>query len=47
LFNVHVASELDYQAHLDQLRAKGQTGQLPISDSRNGNLPGDNPNVRG
>jgi cytochrome c oxidase subunit 2 len=47
LFNVHVASELDYQHHLDQLRAKGQTGQLPISDSRNGNLPGDNPNVRG
>lgn len=47
LFNVAVLSEADYKLQIEKLRAAGQTGQLPIENSRNGNLPGDNPNVRG
>ncbi len=47
LFKVEVLSTPDYKAQIDKMRAAGQTGQLQIDNSRNGNLPGDNPNVRG
>jgi cytochrome c oxidase subunit 2 len=40
LFNVKVVSEADYQAHMDELRRKGFTGQLGSDFDRNTNLPG-------
>ena len=47
LFKVNVVSEADYLTEMAKLKAAGQTGSLPAYDGRNGNLPGDNPNVRG
>lgn len=47
LFNVHVVSDAEYQTHLAELAAKGQSGQLGLDLVRNQNLPGDDPNVRG
>jgi cytochrome c oxidase subunit 2 len=53
LFNVKVVSEADYKAHMARLAAAGNTGQLtadpndPDNLNRNGNLPGDNPEIRG
>jgi cytochrome c oxidase subunit 2 len=40
LFNVKVVSEADYQAHMDELKRKGFTGQLGSDFDRNTNLPG-------
>ncbi len=47
LFNVKVVSQADYNAHMAQLAAAGNVGQLSTSYSRNANLPGDNPEIRG
>lgn len=47
LFQVKVVSDSEYQAHLDQLEARGNVGQLSGEYDRNLNLPGDNPEVRG
>jgi cytochrome c oxidase subunit 2 len=40
LFNVKVVSEAEYQAHIDELKAKGYTGTLGADENRNNNLPG-------
>ena len=53
LFNVIVSSQADFDKHMRDLRAQGNAGQLtadpldPNNLNRNGNLPGDNPSVRG
>lgn len=47
LFNVKVVTPEEYEAHLADLAAKGQVGQLGSEFERNQNLPGDDPNVRG
>jgi cytochrome c oxidase subunit 2 len=47
LFNVKVVSQADYNAHMAQLAAAGNVGQLSTSYSRDSNLPGDNPEIRG
>ncbi len=47
LFKVKVVSQADYDAHMAQLGAEGNLGQLSDGLNRNQNLPGDNPNVRG
>ena len=47
LFNVKVVSEDDYKAHMAQLAAAGNVGQLDAKLSRNQNLPADNPEIRG
>lgn len=53
LFNVIVSSQADFDKHMRDLRAQGNSGQLPADPldpnnlNRNGNLPGDNPSVRG
>ena len=47
LFNVKVVSEDDYKAHMAQLAAAGNVGQLDAKFSRNQNLPADNPEIRG
>ena len=47
LFKVKVVSQAEYDTHLAELAAKGQTGQLDNSYDRNQNLPGDNPEIRG
>ena len=40
LFTVKVVSQAEYDAYIQSLRDKGQTGILSIDDSRNQNLPG-------
>jgi cytochrome c oxidase subunit 2 len=40
LFRVKVVSQADYQAHIDELKAKGFTGSLGDDQNRNQNLPG-------
>lgn len=47
LFRVKVVSQADYDTHIADLVAKGQTGYLGTDLIRNQNLPGDNPNIRG
>ena len=47
LFNVKVVSQADYDAHMAQLAAAGNVGQLDAKFSRNQNLPADNPEIRG
>jgi cytochrome c oxidase subunit 2 len=47
LFNVKVVSQADYDAHIADLAAKGQTGSLGDNLNRDSNLPGDNPSIRG
>ena len=46
LFQVKVVSQAEYDTHLADLAAKGQTGQLDTSLDRNQNLPGDDPEIR-
>lgn len=43
LFNVKVVEQADYDAHMAQLAAKGNVGQLDENYDRNQNLPGDKP----
>ena len=47
LFQVKVVSQAEYDTHMAELAAKGQTGSLGDDLNRNQNLPGDNPNIRG
>jgi cytochrome c oxidase subunit 2 len=47
LFRVKVVSEQDYAAHIAELAAKGNVGQLSNDYDRNQNLPGGNPGARG
>jgi cytochrome c oxidase subunit 2 len=47
LFQVKVVSEEEYAAHIAELAAKGNVGQLSNEYDRNQNLPGNNPEVRG
>ena len=47
LFQVKVVSEEEYAAHIAELAAKGNVGQLSNEYDRNQNLPGGNPEVRG
>ena len=47
LFKVKVVSQAEYDAHMAQLGAQGNLGQLSDGLNRNQNLPGDNPEVRG
>ena len=47
LFNVKVVDKADYEAHLADLQAQGNTGLLGTDLNRNQNLPGDNPDIRG
>ena len=53
LFNVKVVSQEDYDAHMAELAAQGNVGQLtadpkdPDNLNRNNNLPGDNPESEG
>ncbi len=43
LFNVKIVEQADYDAHMAQLAAKGNVGQLDEKYDRNQNLPGDKP----
>ena len=47
LFRVKVVSQADYETHMAELAARGQTGFLGDNLNRNQNLPGDNPSIRG
>lgn len=53
LFNVKVVDQNTFDQHMKSLAAQGYVGQLtadpkdPNNLNRNGNLPGDNPKVRG
>jgi cytochrome c oxidase subunit 2 len=47
LFNVKVVSDAEYKAHMAELAAAGNVGQLDTKYDRNQNLPGDNPEIRG
>ena len=47
LFNVKVVSQAEYDAHIADLAAAGNVGQLDNKYDRNQNLPGDNPEIRG
>lgn len=47
LFNVKVVPQAEYDAHMAQLAAAGNVGQLDAKFSRNQNLPADNPEIRG
>ncbi len=47
LFNVKVVDKADYEAHMADLQAQGNTGLLGTDLNRNQNLPGDNPDIRG
>jgi len=38
LFRVKVVSESEFQAHMDQLKAEGNTGLLGVEYDRNPNL---------
>ena len=40
LFNVKVVTPADYEAHMAQLKAAGNVGQLPAAYNRETNLPG-------
>jgi cytochrome c oxidase subunit 2 len=40
LFTVHVVSQAEYEAHIDELRAAGNEGRLDASYNVNQNLPG-------
>ena len=42
LFTVKVVSQAEYDAHIAELKAAGNTGQLDSTYNRNQNLPGDN-----
>ena len=43
LFNVKIVEQAEYDAHMAQLAAKGNVGQLDEKYDRNQNLPGDKP----
>ena len=43
LFNVKIVEQAEYDAHMAQLAAKGNVGQLDENYDRNQNLPGDKP----
>jgi cytochrome c oxidase subunit 2 len=45
LFKVKVVSQSDYDAHITELKAAGNNGQLSDKYSRNQNLPGNGDNV--
>jgi cytochrome c oxidase subunit 2 len=45
LFNVKVVSQADYDAHMTELKARGQTGQLETDLGRS-TLPTDGPNAK-
>jgi cytochrome c oxidase subunit 2 len=47
LFNVVVLDQAGFDAKMQELEAKGQTGKLGTELDRNQNLPGDNPDIRG
>ncbi len=47
LFNVRIVSQAEYAAHIAELKAAGNVGQLDDSYNRNQNLPGDNPGKEG
>ena len=47
LFRVKVVSEEEYAAHIAELAAKGNVGQLSNDYDRNQNLPGGNAGARG
>ena len=47
LFNVEVVDQAEYEAKMQELAEKGQTGKLGSDLNRNQNLPGDNPDIRG
>jgi cytochrome c oxidase subunit 2 len=47
LFRVKVVTQAEFDTHVAELVAKGQTGSLGIDLNRNQNLPGDNPSIRG
>ena len=47
LFNVKVVSQAEYDAHIADLAAAGNVGQLDNKYDRNQNLPGDNTEIRG
>jgi cytochrome c oxidase subunit 2 len=40
LFTVHVVSEAEYEAHIEELRAAGNEGRLDATYNVNQNLPG-------
>jgi cytochrome c oxidase subunit 2 len=44
---VKVVPQAEYDAHMAQLAATGNVGQLDAKFSRNQNLPADNPEIRG
>ncbi len=47
LFNVKVVSQAEYDAHIAELAAAGNVGQIDTKYDRNQNLPADNPEIRG
>ena len=47
LFNVKVVPQAEFDAHMADLVAAGNQGQLDSNYDRNQNLPGDNPEIRG
>ena len=47
LFKVKIVTQAEYDAHMAQLAAAGNVGQLDSSYNRNQNLPADNPEIRG
>ncbi len=47
LFNVKVVSQADYDAHVAQLAAQGNTGLLDDKYNRNQNLPGNGSGLKG
>jgi cytochrome c oxidase subunit 2 len=47
LFNVKVVPQAEFDAHMAELAAAGNQGQLDSNYNRNQNLPGDNPEIRG
>ena len=46
-FKVKVVTQAEYDAHMAQLAAEGNVGQLSDDYSREHNLPADNPEIRG
>jgi cytochrome c oxidase subunit 2 len=47
LFKVKIVSQAEFDAHMAQLSAAGNIGQLDSSYNRQQNLPADNPEIRG
>jgi cytochrome c oxidase subunit 2 len=47
LFTVKVVPQAEYDAHVAELAARGQTGSISDEYNRDSNLPGDNPSIRG